>query len=561
MSNLTFTQKVFSANQYIDYSDKPINVFALDYDFGPNSSPDGNGNGDGVGTGYGNNHTEGSKRFSDNQKNIESFVKRVFSNNSEGMPRGVSPDALNRMVDYAKQTNENLKTEIQNITQDLKNEIESEFNSNSDVANNYINNHNADVNNIIASLPYLDPNQSAQNIKSASPKVKQTAAYSSFVGRVVRPENQFLKDAADRALSNADAFAVAGNMDASDQEVQHATKLLDNALAPNVVPSKDWKSTGEARKNLADLQAKFAKIRPSTNTQAIGQQLGLAAIDEADEAASSGDDERTKKNYELAKASLDIALGFVPVLNVGQSLYEAVTGKSVMTGADIGKLGQALAILSVATLGGSSVIKSIFKTISKAAASAAKLLGEGSRGFTEAAALAGKIGETSSKAIGEMGIDKFKEITNMPKGSRPPPETYLSKEYIDAHLSKFKDGASRFMKKNNMEFYGPAQVDGTTYILTKTEADTILASSNGDRRILEQNLGWSTGFTDGSEIVRINIPNPNEFNLRLPSGNEAGTTNLWLPGGELPTGNAEAIIDLGKANSSNWSITNVNLFN
>jgi hypothetical protein len=33
------------------------------------------------------------------------------------------------------------------------------------------------------------------------------------------------------------------------------------------------------------------------------------------------------------------------------------------------------------------------------------------------------------------------------------------------------------------------------------------------------------------------------LNLRMPSGNEAGANNLWLPGGKLPTGQSEAVVN------------------
>jgi len=41
----------------------------------------------------------------------------------------------------------------------------------------------------------------------------------------------------------------------------------------------------------------------------------------------------------------------------------------------------------------------------------------------------------------------------------------------------------------------------------------------------------------------IDIPNPRELNVRIPSGNERGTNQKWLPGGKLPDGKNEAIIN------------------
>jgi filamentous hemagglutinin len=41
----------------------------------------------------------------------------------------------------------------------------------------------------------------------------------------------------------------------------------------------------------------------------------------------------------------------------------------------------------------------------------------------------------------------------------------------------------------------------------------------------------------------VDITNPRELQLRIPSGNEAGANDLWIPGGRLPNGNSEAIVD------------------
>jgi hypothetical protein len=44
-------------------------------------------------------------------------------------------------------------------------------------------------------------------------------------------------------------------------------------------------------------------------------------------------------------------------------------------------------------------------------------------------------------------------------------------------------------------------------------------------------------------MIRIDIPYPFELNIRIPSGNEMGANALWFPGGYLPTGYLEAVID------------------
>jgi hypothetical protein len=53
----------------------------------------------------------------------------------------------------------------------------------------------------------------------------------------------------------------------------------------------------------------------------------------------------------------------------------------------------------------------------------------------------------------------------------------------------------------------------------------------------------------------VDIPNPWDFGLRIPSGNEAGASELWIPGGRLPTGNTKAVIDGANVPSATLKIT------
>ncbi|HTE40783.1 MAG TPA: hypothetical protein VK629_08130, partial [Steroidobacteraceae bacterium] len=43
------------------------------------------------------------------------------------------------------------------------------------------------------------------------------------------------------------------------------------------------------------------------------------------------------------------------------------------------------------------------------------------------------------------------------------------------------------------------------------------------------------------EMVRIDIPDAKQPGVRMPSGNEMGANDQWLPGGKLPTGYDEAV--------------------
>ena len=67
-----------------------------------------------------------------------------------------------------------------------------------------------------------------------------------------------------------------------------------------------------------------------------------------------------------------------------------------------------------------------------------------------------------------------------------------------------------------------------------------MTQSGGDVGELERLLGLEPG-TLGANPVRIDIPSPN--GLRVPSGNELGANEQWLPGGYTAGGIPEATIN------------------
>ncbi|MGO9504261.1 MAG: hypothetical protein ACLPUO_22395 [Streptosporangiaceae bacterium] len=137
--------------------------------------------------------------------------------------------------------------------------------------------------------------------------------------------------------------------------------------------------------------------------------------------------------------------------------------------------------------------------------------------------------------------EKRDEILAMEKGTRPDPSEYLSPEYIEHHLEQFNHGGTRFMLDENLKQYGISQRDGTTFLFPTSEVDPLLAK--GDFAALESALGLPQGYFKDYNVIRVDIPHPDDYNLRMPSGNEAGANEYWLPGGHLPEGMPEAVID------------------
>ena len=147
----------------------------------------------------------------------------------------------------------------------------------------------------------------------------------------------------------------------------------------------------------------------------------------------------------------------------------------------------------------------------------------------------------------------------MEKSTRPAPSTYLPKSYIDAHLQKFDDGASRIVTRSDYEKYGFGKPDATDseFMSTKVDVDSIVSSSGGDITKIAEDLGIPKEQLVKGSLVRIDISNPRDFDISMPSGREFGANPQWLPGGKLPTGKDEAVISATKMTKSDLKVTDL----
>ncbi|ROR31748.1 hypothetical protein EDD66_101366 [Mobilisporobacter senegalensis] len=139
----------------------------------------------------------------------------------------------------------------------------------------------------------------------------------------------------------------------------------------------------------------------------------------------------------------------------------------------------------------------------------------------------------------EAGLDqqKINDIILTNKGYRSDPATYLSQEYIDSHLELFSEGVTKISVAIPTGQAGPP---GGTFVMPKSAADEIIQAANGDVSKLEQLLSLESG-TLGDSPVRLDIAEPH--GVRMPSGNELGANDQWIPGGSTGGGIPEATIN------------------
>jgi hypothetical protein len=133
------------------------------------------------------------------------------------------------------------------------------------------------------------------------------------------------------------------------------------------------------------------------------------------------------------------------------------------------------------------------------------------------------------------------------QGCRPEPKTYLSAKYLEMHANLFKEGASYLVPKDVLDRFGRkllGRPDGQ-FVMTKKEMDRLLGKKGANLAYIEKQLGIPAGAWVGKTLVRIDIlpENLQKLNLRIPSGNEAAANNLWIPGGKLPTGYTEGVVN------------------
>ncbi len=133
--------------------------------------------------------------------------------------------------------------------------------------------------------------------------------------------------------------------------------------------------------------------------------------------------------------------------------------------------------------------------------------------------------------------DTIRSILSTAKGSRPDPSSYLSDDYIDAHLAQFDAGGTKLAAGTPSPVVGPP---GGTFVMPKSVADDAISQSGGDVSKLESLLSLEPGDL-GQNPMRIDIPSPT--GLRMPSGRELGANDQWIPGGFTGGGIPEATID------------------
>ena len=174
----------------------------------------------------------------------------------------------------------------------------------------------------------------------------------------------------------------------------------------------------------------------------------------------------------------------------------------------------------------------------------------------------GKIGFKS----GLKPAETFEKVLMMNKDQRPPVTEYLSEQYIQAHRQKFASGKGYCIMSTDasierVQANGRIGRSSGNFVLPEEDFRILLAkvdaekrSKNGDpQKMLETELGFWPGSLKGKELVSYEIRlKPEE--VRIPDGRGEGSNELWRPGGMLPTGYTEAVVDPARLHNASKSL-------
>ncbi len=153
--------------------------------------------------------------------------------------------------------------------------------------------------------------------------------------------------------------------------------------------------------------------------------------------------------------------------------------------------------------------------------------------------------EAAAKKCEEAGLsaERVQELRETPRGDKPEPSEYLSKDYIDNHLTNFEEsGCYKIISNRNGEPSGDiANSSNSIFVINGKDADRLISEAGGDPRKLEKSLAMEKGYLgDNPYIIRCDDPQ----NLRMSTGNETNAwQNEWCPGGTTRGGVDEAIVD------------------
>lgn len=112
-------------------------------------------------------------------------------------------------------------------------------------------------------------------------------------------------------------------------------------------------------------------------------------------------------------------------------------------------------------------------------------------------------------------------------------DTGMTRLETEKHIESFNNGGSILMTYDSYQkFYQNKDLlghkeDNSNYILNSDDMDKILTESKGDIRYIEKALGFTDGYLGKGPLYRVDIKEPQNHNIRMANGYEAGANPLF----------------------------------
>lgn len=141
--------------------------------------------------------------------------------------------------------------------------------------------------------------------------------------------------------------------------------------------------------------------------------------------------------------------------------------------------------------------------------------------------------------------DAIRAVADTPRGARPAVDTYMTAQQQALHLASFDDGIVRVTSRSAIDDHGTLGPPGG-FVTSAREFDAIAREANGNLAVIEQRLGLNPGTLRDDNTVIALIDRADAPSLRVPTGNEGGANEKWVPGGYTSGNVIEAVMDFPK---------------
>ena len=166
------------------------------------------------------------------------------------------------------------------------------------------------------------------------------------------------------------------------------------------------------------------------------------------------------------------------------------------------------------------------------------------------------------------------ELSGNTKITRPDPSCYFPQTVIDYHLQPFTSSGAAHLGTANwiaLGNFATVEHNGIVWVAPYTAMVTMLQEcvheADGNATSAEvctmRELGEHAGssdmfhsppYSDSNRVILVEVCNTkvHDLNIRIPSGNEPGASDLWFPGGYTSGGMREAIVDAVPSTDYCW---------